>query len=241
MTVQSKTPAPIQAQPIVVVGGPTGPSGGPTGSTGPIGITGPTGITGAVGPTGRLGTGPMGPTGPGAAIGATGRTGPAGGPGPTGVTGPPGPAGQPLTWNTAFNTTALSNSTTAEQSFGYGSVFRIWLVGTGAVFVTMSGTLINACTNGSTLSLRGHYGTGNIYPSFGATSGLGQAFSAQQNYIATASPAHTAFTIQSVVYNLPHDSSGTVASWFDITVTATPVNGATLKDVQFSAIEIKND
>jgi hypothetical protein len=84
MTVQSKTPAPIWAQPVVVVGGPTGPSGGPTGTTGPTGSTGPvaSSVTGNTGPRGL--TGPTGNTGPAAATGPTGMTGPVGSPGMTG-------------------------------------------------------------------------------------------------------------------------------------------------------------
>lgn len=89
MTVQSQIPAPITAQPVVVVGGPTGPSGGPTGNTGPtgsMGLTGPTAATGRTGPTGN--TGPTGVTGAGAFTGPTGYTGPPGSLGQTGPTGP---------------------------------------------------------------------------------------------------------------------------------------------------------
>jgi hypothetical protein len=88
MTVQSKTPSPIWAQPVVVVGGPTGPSGGPTGAVGPTGSTGPTAL-GVTGPTGHIGpTGITGPTGAGAFTGPTGMTGPVG----SGNIGPTGPA-----------------------------------------------------------------------------------------------------------------------------------------------------
>jgi len=88
MTVQSKTPSPIFAQPIVVVGGPTGPSGGPTGTTGPTGPVG-SAATGVTGSTGNIGpTGSTGPAGAGAFTGPTGATGPVGSSaGPTGPTG----------------------------------------------------------------------------------------------------------------------------------------------------------
>ena len=84
MTVQSKTPAPILAQPVVVIGGPTGPASGLTGPTGPLGPTGPVlaSLTGNTGPRGATGnTGPIGPSG---LTGPIGMTGPPGSPGQTG-------------------------------------------------------------------------------------------------------------------------------------------------------------
>jgi hypothetical protein len=86
--IQSKTPAPILAQPVVVVGGPTGPAGGATGVPGPTGEIGPTGAGAFTGPTGSLG--PSGPTGP-VGVGVTGPAGMTGPPGPGGI-GPTGPA-----------------------------------------------------------------------------------------------------------------------------------------------------
>lgn len=113
-------PSPVLAQPVIVVGGPTGATGpspgstGPTGPSGPTGAvgTGPTGATGVTGPSGTAGlrgltgptgftgppgnsvTGPagLGTTGPAGAAGAAGATGPTGlsATGPTGVTGPSG-------------------------------------------------------------------------------------------------------------------------------------------------------
>jgi len=120
MPLVDNEPAEITAYPVVVIGGHTGPSGGPTGPTGPVGLaitgtTGPTGRGAFTGPTGYTGpegpgafTGPMGPTGftgpPGSfgatgapgfatntgATGPTGSVGLAGSPGPTGYTGPLG-------------------------------------------------------------------------------------------------------------------------------------------------------
>jgi len=97
MTATVIAPAPVMAQPVVILGGPTGPSGGPTGNTG---NTGPSGInaTGVTGPTGATGFGATGPTGVKGATGFTGPSGPPGNPGPTGlsavgVTGPTGPLG----------------------------------------------------------------------------------------------------------------------------------------------------
>jgi hypothetical protein len=125
MPIIDNDPAEISAYPVVVVGGHTGPSGGPTGPTGAQGLvgaaaTGPTGAGAFTGPTGYTGptgigafTGPMGPTGrtgpPGSAgapgatgtpgfatnTGATGPTGSQGFLGPVGPAGPTGPAGGP--------------------------------------------------------------------------------------------------------------------------------------------------
>ncbi len=94
--VEVVSPSPVSAYPIVLVTGPTGPSGGPTGNTGPTGASGVTGPSGVSGPTGLQGpTGNTGPTG----ASATGMTGPPGlgSTGPTGAasseTGPTGPLG----------------------------------------------------------------------------------------------------------------------------------------------------
>jgi hypothetical protein len=92
-------PEPVLTRPVVVVGGHTGPAGGPTGATGPQGITpGPTGVMGPTGPTGVFGTGPTGERGETGPTGPTGVTGPLGfgpdgPPGPTGDTGPTGGLG----------------------------------------------------------------------------------------------------------------------------------------------------
>jgi hypothetical protein len=88
-------PVLIEAYPVMVVGGHTGPAGGPTGPTGPAGIATLIGPTGPTGPRGPIGTGPTGAgafTGP---TGPTGLTGPVGEgmPGATGSTGDTGPTG----------------------------------------------------------------------------------------------------------------------------------------------------
>lgn len=97
MPVNQNYPASIYARPVVVVGGPTGPSGTAGGPTGPTGVSGPTGF-GATGPTGLRGfTGPtgFGATGPTGDRGFTGPQGSQGLTGPTGASGPTGPASGP--------------------------------------------------------------------------------------------------------------------------------------------------
>ncbi|KAI0211613.1 hypothetical protein LSAT2_003586 [Lamellibrachia satsuma] len=95
--------SPVQGRGIGATG-PTGPAGGPPGSTGATGPKGPAGgppgVTGSTGPVGRQGrpgeagaTGPMGPAGgPPGAIGATGPRG-VGATGPMGLGGATGPRG----------------------------------------------------------------------------------------------------------------------------------------------------
>jgi hypothetical protein len=99
MPIIDSDPAPISAQPVVVVHGPTGATGAFGGPTGPTGAQG-NAIVGPTGPTGVRGVSPTGPTGAGAftgPTGPTGTTGPPGSAGPTGagtgVTGPAGPTG----------------------------------------------------------------------------------------------------------------------------------------------------
>lgn len=103
MTVSVNGPAAVMARPIVLVNGPTGSSGGPTGATGPTGstgVTGPTGFRGATGPSGANSTvtGPTGNTGP------TGYTGPQGNTvtGPTGYSGPTGSSGEAFVSTISF-------------------------------------------------------------------------------------------------------------------------------------------
>lgn len=91
MTVEVNGPAPVMAQPVVVVNGATGPTGPSPGSTGATGPTGPTGSTGVVGQTGPTGLGfAFSYAGAGNAV--TGISGP--------VTGPSGVHTQIQTWLT---------------------------------------------------------------------------------------------------------------------------------------------
>jgi hypothetical protein len=236
MTVQSKTPSPIWAQPVVVVGGPTGPSGGPTGAIGPTGSTGPTAM-GVTGPTGHIGsTGITGPTGAGAFTGPTGMTGPVGSGsiGPTGYTGPVGPFNtSALTWNQNQFGNPTGNVSTTEKAMGLN--FQITPVGTGVVFVIISGMVLNSTAAGNGVTIIGRHGTGAA-PANGATTGLGTAFGAPQHFIASTTAGQQGFSVHDIVFNLPLGST----TWFDLSIAAITGGGATVKDVQFSAIEIFN-
>jgi hypothetical protein len=237
MSTQSNTPAPIAAMPVVVVGGPTGPASGLTGSTGP---TGPIAATGVTGPTGRLGptgsTGPTGVTGAGAFTGPTGFTGPPGSvgasstvTGPTGATGLQGPAGT-AQGVTNFVNNPTGNVSTSEVHMGLGANFSITPTNSGRVFVIISGMVLNSTAAGNGVNVRGRYNTGTA-PINGATAS-GNALGAIQHFVASTTAGQQGFCIHGIV-----SLTVGVAWWFDLSIQAVTAGGATVKDVQFSAIE----
>ena len=123
-------------KPVVVIGGPTGPSGGPTGATGPEGSAAVTGATGSVGPTGPFGyTGPTGAVGPGAFTGPTGMTGPFG-LGPAGPTGQQGEMGE----TGPTGATGITGMTGPTGALGgpTGDVGPIGPPGIGAIAATIT-------------------------------------------------------------------------------------------------------
>ena len=167
MATQSTTPAPIMAQPVVVVGGPTGPSGGPTGGmgptgttgyTGPSGMTGPTGIRGFTGPTGAPGvtafTGPTGPFGPPGSVGAassvTGPTGAVGATGPSATI----PAGRFV--STYNSSTTLTGIGTSQVCFGLNVSYTPSY--SGRLLLIASGMVQNTTANAA--QAFGFYGSG---------------------------------------------------------------------------------
>lgn len=236
MTSQSGIPAPISAQPVVVIGGPTGPSGGPTGPTGMLG----TGVTGATGPTGHTGpmaTGPTGLQGAGAFTGPTGMTGPPGVgspstvPGPTGATGAVGPSS---TTQVSSNQrpAPVGNVSTNETAMGLGAFFLFTPASSGKTFVLLSGVALNATAAGSGVNITGQFGTG-VAPANGVISGLGTAFGATQHFVASTTAGQQGFTVHSGLAL----SVGT-QYWFDLSIQAVTSGGATVKDVQFSVLEL---
>jgi hypothetical protein len=236
---QSGIPAPIAARPVVVVGGPTGPSDGPTGATGPVGSTGNTGPTGDIGSLG--GTGPTGSTGAqgeGAFTGPTGMTGPPGVgtpstvPGPTGSPGSTGATGSPGTVQgvTNFVNSPTGNVSTSEVHMGLGANFSITPSNTGKVFAIISGMVLNSTAAGNGVNVRGRYNTGTA-PINGATAS-GNALGAIQHFVASTTTGQQGFCIHGIV-----SLTVGVAWWFDLTLVAVTGGGATVKDVQFSCLE----
>lgn len=233
---QSGIPAPIMARPVVVVGGPTGPSNGPTGTrgaTGPAGGLGPTGAIGALGGTGP--TGATGLQGAGAFTGPTGATGPPGTgspstiPGPTGATGLQGSAGSPQA-ATNFVNSPTGNVSTAEVHMGLGANFSITPANTGKVFAIISGMVLNSTAAGNGVNVRGRFNTGTA-PINGATAS-GNALGAIQHFVASTTTGQQGFCIHGIV-----SLTVGVAWWFDLSIQAVTGGGATVKDVQFSCLE----
>jgi hypothetical protein len=239
MTTQSNTPAPIAAQPVVVVHGHTGPSGGPTG---PTGLQGSASATGATGPTGFLGpsgpTGNTGPTGEGAFTGPTGMTGPPGTgspstiPGPTGATGPQGPEASGGTVHVANNWVAgpTGNVSTSEVHLGLGASFSITPSKSGLVFVIVAGVVVNSGAAGSGANIKVRFNTGT--PPVYGNAGGGNTLGAPQHFVSASSTEQVGFCIHDI-----RSLSVGVAWWFDVTLQAVGAAGATVKDVQFSALE----
>lgn len=240
MPTQSYVPAPIMAQPVVIVGGPTGPSNGPTGSTGPAGATGFTGATGSAGPTGITGpTGAAGPTGAGAFTGPIGFTGPpgSGGVGPTGPSGAVGPTGADGAGATTavYNNTVASptgNVSTNDTAMGMGPSFSFTPGGSGKIFVLISGMVLNSTAAGSGVNIRGRFGTGTP-PANGVISGLGTQFGATQHFVGSTTAGQQGFSVHGCLGL----TAGT-AYWFDLSIQAVTSGGATVKDVQFSILEL---
>jgi hypothetical protein len=226
MTIQSKTPAPIMAQPVVVIGGPTGPASGltgPTGSTGPagpastIGPTGSTGLAGQTGPTGAVGVGVTGPTG---------MTGPVGG----GIQGPTGPYG--AVGAGSFKSDYVTGSVGpfgAEVMMGFGANTRYTPTKSGNVLVMFAGQARNA-TIGATTVVSGRYGTGS-YPNAGAGA-VGNMISNSQYCVSGTTTDSGGFTIMRLL-TLPLNTE----HWFDLSVLSSPGATAYLSNVQTLVIE----
>lgn len=236
-------PAPIMAKPVVVIGGHTGPSGGPTG---PTGVAGP-GVTGSTGPQGLTGhTGPTGSTGSpgaGAFTGPTGMTGPPGVGSPSTVVGPTGPqgpvgatgsgaGGSPNKLSTFFNS-PVGNVSTTEKAMGFGSSCNIVPNSSGAIFVLFTGMVANATAAGDGVTITGRYGTGTA-PVNGATSGLGTQMGAPQNFVASTTAGRQGFSAHAILGGL---TLGT-AWWFDLSIVAVTAGGATIYDVNCSIFEL---
>jgi hypothetical protein len=227
MTIQSKTPAPILAQPVVVIGGPTGPSGGPTGVTGPTGYTGPvaTSVPGNTGPRGL--TGPTGATGAASTqTGPTGMTGPVGG----GIQGPTGPYGAVGAGSFVSTYSSGNNGPYgSEVMVGFGANTRYTPTKSGNVLVMFAGQARNA-TVGATTVVSGRYGTG-AYPSAGA-SPIGSMISNSQYCVSGTTTDSGGFTIMRLL-TLPLNTE----HWFDLSVLSSPGATAYLSNVQMLVIE----
>lgn len=232
MSQQSNIPAPIMAQPVVVVGGPTGPGGGPTGPTGPAGLATITGATGLAGPTGVTGpTGMVGATGAGAFTGPTGKTGPPGsiGPASTGATGPTGPIGvsQSVSGSIAAPTGPAG---TTPYMIGLGATFTP--NSSGKCFIELAGVALNTTGGGGSINIAGRYGTGT--PPIAGAAITGTTFGIVQHIVSNANNVQIGFTVIGIVSGL---TLGT-PYWIDLVISTDSGTGGFVKDLQGVAMEI---
>lgn len=244
MTLPTLPAAPIMAQPVVVVRGPTGPGGGPPGPTGPQGVasTGAVGNIGPMGPTGA--TGVIGPTGEGAFTGPTGSTGPPGSVGSAsfivGPTGPKGDAGETGADGGIRNQKYYS---TLGPYGPYGTVLTA--LGLNQTFVTSSGSDLlwmmitgmvrNAAGGaGGGVELSGRYGDSNFVlpPAAGATSGLGTSYNISVRAFITDPSDYVGFTIIA-----QGQFEGNTVYWFDLAVASTTGTDAYVRDIQMTWLE----
>lgn len=249
MTVVGTPQAPVTAYPIVVLAGPTGPSGGPTGSTGPTGITGAgafTGPTGRTGPTGASLTGPTGNAATGV-TGATGYTGPPGstitGPtgaqanltGPTGPTGIDGPALTIRGTSGGYTGPTGGVTGTSELMAGIATLSSVWgsfsPIRSGIAMIIVSG-IVNNPTAGVGVTLRGRYGVGSA-PAAGAAA-AGNQFGRTQRTLQSGNTQFDTFIIHTRLEGLTLFAT----YWFDISIQNASSGNATIQDLQMTIIEV---
>jgi len=248
MPVESAIRAQILAQPVVVVGGPTGPSGGPTGPTGPQGsvsVTGPTGPRGETGPTGERGvtgtpgldgtlTGPTGPTGPGGTVAEMGPTGPTGPPAIDLSNGPDINFPRVYSYHDPTDNDFIAGVDTLEVMVGAG--FGFAPMTSGRVLVIITAVAENTGGGGTTVT--GRYGTESIFPDqgdpvTGTVIGIPQEVYAPDMTIP--------LTIMSLVelevrpsFQYPYFNS----YWFDLSLKSTIGSGAGVHSITYTFMEL---
>lgn len=139
-----------------------------------------------------------------------------------------------MAWNTAQAVGPLPNISTTEKALGLGGTFAVTPVTTGILLVLISGVVLNSTAVGNGVTITGRYGTGGTAPGVGSITGLGNQFSVPQHFIASTTAGQQGFSLHDV---LPGFSIGATV-WFDLSIVAVTAGGATVKDVQFSVIEI---
>lgn len=239
MAVQSQTPSPIAAFPVVVIGGHTGPGGGPTGPTGadgPVAALGPTGPRGMTGPDG---TGPTGPPGLGAFTGPTGFTGPPGSFGGAGFTGPTGATG--MTGPRAAEG-SFSNILVNQWAGPYGPYGVNTMLGLGARYTTKLSGIIMMTWSGMVRNSAGGAGGGtNIQVRWntGGSPSAGNPATGLQIGITVRSFAvnaadYVGFCIPMTMMFVPIGTD----RWYDLSIASTVGTNAYLQDVYLSIVEL---
>jgi hypothetical protein len=237
MSTQSNIPAEVMTRPVVVVHGPTGPAGGPTGATGPVGAASTTGATGVRGPTGL--TGPTGSTGAAStAIGPTGFTGPPGSVGTFGPTGPTGTVGPRFSGGDASTQRVYSSNvygpfgTTAVHA-GFGSMWTYTPNLSGSMLIIVSGIVRNTVGGAGAGTEIGFYMASGSPPTAG-TSPQGIQIGKTQRFFMVNAAEQIGFSIPVI------SSAWTVGTslWFDLVIKSTVGTNAYVQDLHFVLLEI---
>jgi hypothetical protein len=116
---------------------------------------------------------------------------------------------------------------------GLGTFFTYTPVTSGKVALFFGGMVLNSTAAGDGVTLTARRGTGTP-PANGATAGLGTQVGVSQHFIASTTAGQQGWVIFTIVSGL----SLNVPVWFDISIIAVTGGGATIKDVQFLAIEL---
>jgi len=104
---------------------------------------------------------------------------------------------------------------------------------TGSLVIWIGGVALNSTAAGDGVTITGRYGTGTA-PSNGDTSGLGTQFGTPQHFVASTTAGQQGFIVMGKVTGLTVG----VACWFDLSLLAVTAGGASVKDVQYVAMEV---
>jgi hypothetical protein len=136
----------------------------------------------------------------------------------------------------SFEQNPTGNVSTTAKAMGLGgspTSFVLTPAGSGIALVWIGGMATNTTAAGSGVTITGRWGTGTP-PVNGATTGLGTQFGTPQRFVASTTAGQQGFIVMGKVTGM---TVGT-QYWFDISIVAVTSGGATVKDVQFVALEV---
>jgi hypothetical protein len=132
----------------------------------------------------------------------------------------------------SFSATPTGNVSTTEKAMGLGSLFTFTPATTGILVVFIAGIVMNSTAAGDGVTITGRHGNGAV-PANGDVGSLGTQFSLPVHFVASTTAGQQGFMVMGKVTGLDIG----VTEWFDISIVAVTGGGATVKDVQFIAIE----
>lgn len=127
--------------------------------------------------------------------------------------------------------TPTGNVSTTEKAMGLG--FTITPDRTGTLLIWIGGVALNSTLAGDGTTITGRYGTGTP-PANGDTSGLGTQFSIPQHIVASTTAGQQGFIVMDKLTGLTVGDT----YWFDLSLVAVTGGGASVKDVQYVALEV---